>query len=211
LVFMFVLTAFSLWRNLGISMIKGAWQTTVSPELAQTVKGVGLGWLWSAYNLMLIGIALLILLDVPKPDLYEWFDLRRTVRLSVGEQQYWGSTTMLSEGGAEIALTQSGFALLDPEALVEISILEIDLTVQAQVVNLEMEEGLATLRVLFEPLTLPQEKALVEMLFCRPGQWKHRTTPGEFQSVWILLKTLFWPKAIFDRDVQVRAVALTQG
>jgi cellulose synthase (UDP-forming) len=211
LVLMFVLTAFSLWRNLGICIIKGAWQTTVSPELAQTVKGVGLGWVWSAYNLMLIGIALLILLDVPKPDLYEWFDLRRTVRLKVDEQYYWGSTTMLSEGGAEIVLTQSGFECSDPEALVEISILEIDLTVQAQVVNLEIEEGLATLRVLFEPLTLPQEKALVEMLFCRPGQWKHRTTPGEFQSVWILLRTLFWPKAIFGRDVQVRAVALTQG
>jgi cellulose synthase (UDP-forming) len=211
LVLMFVLTAFSLWRNLGICIIKGAWQTTVSPELAQTVKGVGLGWVWSAYNLMLIGIALLILLDVPKPDLYEWFDLRRTVRLKVDEQYYWGSTTMLSEGGAEIVLTQSGFECSDPEALVEISILEIDLTVQAQVVNLEIEEGLARLRVLFEPLTLPQEKALVEMLFCRPGQWKHRTTPGEFQSVWILLRTLFWPKAIFGRDVQVRAVALTQG
>ena len=211
LVFMFVVTAVSLWRNLGICMIKGAWQTTVSPELAQTVKGVGLGWVWSAYNLMLIGIALLILLDVPKPDLYEWFDLRRTVRLKVGERDYWGSTTMLSEGGAEIALTQSGFELIDPEALVEVSILEIDLTVNAQVVNLEIEEGLATLRVLFEPLTLTQEQALVEMLFCRPGQWKYRTTPGELQSVWILLKTLLWPKAIFDRAVQVRAVSLTQG
>jgi cellulose synthase (UDP-forming) len=211
LVFMFVVTAVSLWRNLGICMIKGAWQTTVSPELAQTVKGVGLGWVWSAYNLMLIGIALLILLDVPKPDLYEWFDLRRTVRLKVGDRDYWGSTTMLSEGGAEIALTQSGFELIDPEALVEVSILEIDLTVNAQVVTLEIEEGLATLRILFEPLTLPQEQALVEMLFCRPGQWKYRTTPGELQSVWILLKTLLWPKAIFDRAVQVRAVSLTQG
>jgi cellulose synthase (UDP-forming) len=211
LIVMFVATAFSLWRNLGICMIKGAWQTTVSPELAQTVKGVGLGWVWSAYNLMLIGIALLILLDVPKPDLYEWFDLRRTVKLKVGDREYWGSTTMLSEGGAEIALTQSGFKVQDSETLVEVSILEIDLTLKAQVVNLQLDEGLATLRLSFEPLALSQEKALVEMLFCRPGQWKYRTTPGEFQSVWILLKTLFWPKAIFDRGVQVRAVALTQG
>jgi cellulose synthase (UDP-forming) len=211
LILMFIATAFSLWRNLGICMIKGEWQTTVSPELAQTVKGVGLGWVWSAYNLILIGIALLILLDVPKSDLYEWFNLRRTVRIKVGDRDYWGSTNMLSEGGAEIVLTQSGVDLLNLDMPIEITILEIDLTLSAQVVNLELEEGLATLRVLFEPLTLHQEKALVEMLFCRPGQWQYRTTPGEIQSVWILLRTLLWPRAIFDRDVQVRAVSLTQG
>jgi cellulose synthase (UDP-forming) len=211
LILMFIATAFSLWRNLGICMIKGEWQTTVPPELAQTVKGVGLGWVWSAYNLILIGIALLILLDVPKPDLYEWFNLRRTVRLKVGDCEYWGSTTMLSQGGAEIVLTQSGFELLNLDEFVEVTILEIDLTLRVQVEKLELEEGLATLRVLFEPLNLSQEKALVEMLFCRPGQWQYRTTPGEIQSVWILLRTLLWPKAIFDRDVQVRAVSLTQG
>lgn len=210
LVIMFVGTAFSLWRNLGICMIKGAWQTTVSPELAQTVKGVGLGWVWSTYNLILIGIALLILLDVPKPDRYEWFNLRRTVRLNVGDREYWGSTTMLSEGGAEVALTQSGFDQPEGE-LVQISILEIDLTLCAQVVNVEMQEGLPVLRILFEPLTLSQEKALVEMLFCRPGQWQYRTTPGEVQSVWILLRTLLKPRVLFDREVQVRAISLTQG
>jgi cellulose synthase (UDP-forming) len=212
LIIMFVATAFSLWRNLGISMLKGAWQTTVSPELAQTVKGVGLGWVWSGYNLILIGIALLILLDVPKPDRYEWFNLRRTVRLRVGDCEYWGSTTMISEGGAEIALTQSGVELPETEPiLVEVSILEIDLTIEAQVVNINRQDDLPILRVLFEPLTLPQEKALVEMLFCRPGQWQHRNTPGEVQSIWILLKTLLMPRVIFEREVQVRAISLTQG
>lgn len=218
LIIMFVATAFSLWRNLGICMIKGAWQTTVSPELAQTVKGVGLGWVWSAYNLVLIGIALLILLDVPKPDLYEWFNLRRTVRLKVGDsfapgvREYWGSTTMISEGGAEIALTQSGVELPQTEPfLVQVSILEIDLTIEAQVVSVDRQGDLPILRVLFEPLTLSQEKELVEMLFCRPGQWQHRNTPGEVQSVWILLKTLLMPRVIFDREVQVRAISLTQG
>jgi cellulose synthase (UDP-forming) len=212
LVAMFVATAFSLWLNLGNSMIMGAWQTTVPPEVAQTVKGVGLGWVWSAYNLILIGIALLILLDVPKPDLYEWFNLRRTVRLQVGDRTYWGSTTMLSEGGAEVVLTQSGVELSELEdASIEISILEIDLTLSAQIANFELQDGVPILRILFEPLILAQEKALVEMLFCRPGQWQYRTTPSEVQSVWILLRTLLYPKVLFDREVQVRAISLTQG
>ncbi|WP_404785596.1 glycosyltransferase [Altericista sp. CCNU0014] len=212
LIVMFVATAFSLWRNLGISMIQGEWQATVSPEAAQTVKGVGLGWVWSSYNLLMIGIALLILLDVPKPDLYEWFNLRRTARLRVGDRTYWGSTTMLSEGGAEIILTQAGVELPETDDVpVELCILEIDLTLSAQISNIGCRDGLPVLRVSFEPLTLSQEKALVEMLFCRPGQWQYRTTPGEVQSVWILLRTLLYPKALFDRDVQVRAISLTQG
>jgi cellulose synthase (UDP-forming) len=212
LILMFIVTALSLWRNLGLCVIKGAWQTTVSPELAQTVKGIELGWVWSAYNLILIGIALLILLDVPKPDLYEWFNLRRTVKLRVGDAEYWGSTTMISEGGAEIALTQAGFEAFETEAkLVQISILEIDLTLDAQVVNVEIQEGLPLLRLLFEPLNLAQEKALVEMLFCRPGQWQYRSTPGEVKSIWILLKTLLKPRVLFERQVQVRAISLTQG
>ncbi len=106
LIILFVATAVSLWRNLGMCMIKGAWATTVTPEVAQQIKGIGLGWLWSGYNLLLLGIALLILLDAPKPDLYEWFNLRRVVQLKVGEQKYWGITTMISEIGAEIALTR---------------------------------------------------------------------------------------------------------
>jgi cellulose synthase (UDP-forming) len=72
------------------------------------IKGIGLGWLWSSYNLLMIGIALLILLDVPKPDLYEWFNLRRLVRLDVAERTLWGVTTRISEVGAEVALTQAG-------------------------------------------------------------------------------------------------------
>jgi cellulose synthase (UDP-forming) len=211
LIVMFVGTAFSLWRNLGICMIKADWQTTVPPEVAQTVKGVGLGWVWSAYNLMLIGIALLILLDVPKPDLYEWFNLRRTVQLTVGDRQYWGSTTMLSEGGAEIVLTQTGFEVSD-SASVTLTILESDLTLDAQIVRAEEDDdGVPIIRVLFEPLNLAQEQALVEMLFCRPGQWQSRTTPGEVHSIWILLRTLLKPRVLFERNVEVRAISLTQG
>ncbi len=125
LIGLFGMTAVSLWRNLGLCMVKGAWQTTVSPDIALQVKGIGLGWLWSLYNLVMIGIALLILLDVPKPDPNDWFDLRRTIWLRVDtpepmpaeqpastqpqRRQFLGITTMMSEGGAEVQLTQSGF------------------------------------------------------------------------------------------------------
>jgi cellulose synthase (UDP-forming) len=39
LISLFILTAISLWRNLGMSMIQGVW----APEIDNTVKGIGLG------------------------------------------------------------------------------------------------------------------------------------------------------------------------
>jgi cellulose synthase (UDP-forming) len=211
LIVMFVATAISLWRNLGMAMVKDVWVTTVPPEVAQTVKGVGLGWIWSAYNLLLIGIALLVLLDVPKPDLYEWLKLRRTVKLTVGDRDFWGSTTMLSEGGAEVTLTQQGFSDFSAELEATLTILETHLVLSGQIVSVDAQGEVPTVRILFKTLTLVQERALVKMLFCRPGQWQHRNTPGEVRSIWILLQTLMKPRLFFERDLQVRAVSLLQG
>ena len=53
LILLFIATAVGLWLNLGTCMIKAAWQATVPPEVAQQLKGIGLGWLWSSYNLLM--------------------------------------------------------------------------------------------------------------------------------------------------------------
>ena len=231
LILMFILTAISLWRNLGLCMMKGAWATTVSPEIAQQIKGIGLGWIWSVYNLLMIGVALLILLDVPKPDLYEWFSLRRLVRIQRTSQeqesreaeeakasppseiQLWGVTISISEVGAEVALTQAGLPQIAPgETLpVTLEILEEGLTLKGQVTRTGFSDEFPTVRVMFEQLTLSQQRCLVEMLFCRPGQWKRQNSPGEFQSLWLLLKILLRPRVLFDRNPKVRAIAVSQG
>lgn len=219
LIGLFVLTAASLWRNLGICMVKGAWQAKVSPELALQVKGIGLGWLWSGYNLIMIGIALLILLDVPKPDPNEWFDLRRTVRLTTESPEadaapmtHWGVTTMLSEAGAEVALTQAGFPKLekDETIAVRLEILEANLKLDGKAVRTGMQDEFPTVRVQFEKLTLAQQRCLVEMLFCRPGQWKRHQTPNEFRSLLLLFRILLKPRVLFEREVDVRAIGVAK-
>ncbi|MBD2462244.1 glycosyltransferase [Oscillatoria sp. FACHB-1407] len=212
LLIMFGLTAVSLWMNLGICMIKGAWQTTVPPEVAMQVKGIGLGWIWSLYNLMLLGIALLILLDAPRPHPHEWFDLRRTVRLTVDDQTFWGITTMVSEVGAEVALTQGGFpgiATAEPIS-VSLTILEEGLTLRGEVSRTGVYDEYPTVRIMFESMTLVQQRRLVEMLFCRPGQWRRHQTPGEFQSLFLLFRILLKPRVIFDRNADVSAVAVAK-
>jgi len=209
LIIIFIATAVSLWRNLGMCAIKGTWATTVSPEVAQQIKGIGLGWLWSAYNLILLGVALLILLDVPKPDLYEWFNLRRVVQLQVGEQKFWGVTTAISEIGAEIALTQAG--TLDTSLPVTMAIVEEQLILPAQLVQTSFKDEFHTVRVTFEQVNLSQHRRLIEMLFCRPGQWKRQDTPGEFKSLLLLFRILLKPRVLFDRKIDINAIAVSQG
>ncbi|MBE9177238.1 glycosyltransferase [Oculatella sp. LEGE 06141] len=219
LLVMFVATAVSLWINLGVCMIKGAWQATVPPEVAMQVKGIGLGWIWSGYNLVMLGIALLILLDAPRPNLYDWFDLRRTVRLQVPQssttphpQLFWGVTTMLSEVGAEVALTQSGFpGLVGDETIpVQLDILEEGLVLQGQATASGIKDEFPTVRISFEQVSLQQQRQLVAILFCRPGQWKSHHTPSELQSFMLLFRILLRPRVLFARTVDVSAIAVAK-
>lgn len=210
LILLFIATAVSLWRNLGMCMIKGAWQATVPPELAHQVKGIGLGWLWSGYNLLMIGIALLILVDVPKPDVYEWFDLRRVVQLQFGGKRFWGITTMISEVGAEVALTSLPPITPGEMLPVTLEIVEEHLELPGHITWTGFSNEFPTVRVAFESVSLNQHRRLVEMLFCRPGQWKRNNTPGEFSSLLLIFRILLKPRVLFDRNAQVSAIAVSK-
>jgi cellulose synthase (UDP-forming) len=212
LLVLFLLTAVSLWMNLGICMIKGAWQSTVSPEVADQVRGIGLGWIWSLYNLMLLGIALLILLDAPRPHPYEWFDLRRTVRLNVENQTFWGVTTMISETGVEIALTQAGFPEFSPDDIppIQLTILEEDIHLTGDLIRTGFSDEFPTVRIMFHEIPLSQQRRLIEMLFCRPGQWRRHQSPGELRSLFLLFRILLKPRVIFNRNADVSAVAIAK-
>jgi len=207
LLILFIASAISLWINFGNCMIQGGW----TEGYDTSSKGLGLGWIWSIYNLVMIGTALLILLDVPRPSPYEWFDLRRTVRVNVGDATFWGITTMISEIGVEVALTQPGFPDLTTESLsLTLEILEHHLSIAGQVIRTDSSHEFPTVRIMFQQLTLEQQRLLVGMLFCRPGQWKRRHTPGEFQSIWILFRVLLRPRVLFDRHADVSAVSVAQ-
>ncbi|NJM19790.1 MAG: glycosyltransferase [Richelia sp. RM2_1_2] len=209
LMILFIGNAISLWRNLGMCLAL-LWQQATTPQIVEHFQGLDLGWIWSIYNLLLIGIALLILLDAPKADVYEWFDLRRIVRLNIGEQTLWGITTMISEVGAEIALTQQIPIELIPTQSINLEIAEENLQLNAEIITTSIKDEFPTIRVKFPLVTLPQHRRLVEMLFCRPGQWKRRCTPNELQSFILLFKILLKPRILFDRKVDVSAIAVSK-
>jgi cellulose synthase (UDP-forming) len=212
LVVFFIVTAISLWMNLGYTILMGAWQP-MSDEVATQMKGIDLGWIWSAFNLFTLSISLLILIDVPRPDAYDWFNLHRTVKLQTKEQILWGFTTRVSEIEAAIAFAPQETTLFSPGCRIQLDVLEEKLTLPAQVIQLEMrplDSEFSLLHIRFEPLSLEQERHLINLLYCRPGQWKSRCAPGEMRSLWLLFQVLLKPRVIFDRTARSRAISVTQ-
>lgn len=216
LMLMFVLTACSIWLNLGECLARGNWALGVPADAAAHLRGLGIGWIWSLYNLMMIGAALLVLLDVPRPNPYDWFDLRRVVRLQVsdstGERTWWGTTTAISEIGAIITLTQRGLPQLAPGETrpVQLSISEDLINLQGVLTEACNDGEFPCVTVRFHQSSLRETRKLVELLYCRPGQWQRWNTPGELHSLWILIKTLFRPR-VLTGDIRVKAMAVTKG
>lgn len=206
LIILFIATAISLWRNLGMCIVKGAWVTS---EMSPHLEGINLGWIWSAYNLIAIAIALLILIDVPN-DLFAWFYLRRIVQLKIADQTFWGMTTMLSEVGAEVMLTQSISSFPQTVIPVTLEIMEEKLTLTGQIIQSRFDGEFPTMRISFKSLDLTQQRQLIEILFCRPGQWKVQNTPGELASLFLIFKILLRPRVLFDRNLSVSAIKVTQ-
>ena len=212
LIAMFIVTAISLWMNLGTYLVMSTWQPSMPVEIAEQLKGIGLGWFWSAYNLLMLSIALLILVDVPHTSPYEWYGLRRVTRLQVGNQTLWGFTTAISELGVEITLTQPGLLEIDDTetGLAQVELMEERLLLQGEVAQIDQHQEFPSVRVLFEPLSLNQQRSLVPLLYCRPGQWKSRCSPGEFESLLLLFKILLRPRFLFDCQTDIRAITVSQ-
>jgi cellulose synthase (UDP-forming) len=203
---MFCLMAVSLWRNVGLclTMLGGSDYYSTYP------KGLALGWIWSAYNLALLAVALRVLLDVPRPEPYVWVDLRRVVNLSPHPlppegtalqvapwaKPWWGTTTQMSEAGMEVDLTQR----TTPDRPLKVG-MPVDITIAEEAIGLtgiltatEDEPDHSRVRVQFSAIDPVSYRSLVTLLFCRPGQWKRWDSPGELQSIGLLLQVLFWPR-----------------
>ncbi len=210
LIAMFIVTAISLWINLGTYLIMGTWHLSMPVEIADQLKGLGLGWFWSAYNLLMLSIALLILVDVPRSSPYEWYGLRRVVRLQIDQQVLWGFTTAISETGMEITLTQPERPEAEQMQFAQVQIMEENLLLQGEVVEVDGASEFPVLRFQFESLSLAQQRNLIELLYCRPGQWKSRCSPGEFESVGLLFKILLHPQFLSHRSSKIRVITVAQ-
>lgn len=265
LLVLFMATAVSLWMIV---------QGTIDPWGLSTGNAAesppfGLGWFWSAYNLFVLSLGLLALIDTPHPHKFPWFTLQRVVKLhfSIAAEQgaphnlayrsatldtphetallaktsaqqrsiaylerlmtqppadvltsirspervsFLGTTTRLSEEGVEIQLTQPGFtaACADLSTPVTVHLVEDGLVLCGRVVGCPESGDYPVVRVSFQDLSLKQRRQLVELLFCRPGQWKRIDAPNEIQAVLCMIRALLKPRILFERSPKISAISV---
>lgn len=206
IILLFVLTATSLWVNVGRSML------AMHDPFA--TPGLSLGWLWSIYNLTTLGVTLLVLLDLPQPDVFQWYGLRRIARLDLGDREVWGFTTRISEVGLELTVNKAGnYArdLVERQAAVRVVLVEENLQVRGTFSKVDLGGDVPRLQIKFAALTLEQQRQLVQLLYCRPGQWLSRKSPGELQSLVLLFRILLRPYfLIAARRRGEKAIAVAQ-
>ncbi|MGK7923231.1 MAG: glycosyltransferase [Trichodesmium sp.] len=204
LILVFGLNIISLWLNFD-RYFHDTW------EVSRNIEGLNLGLFWSIYNLVIIAIALLILIDVPKLDVYEWFNLRRVVKLRINNQTFWGITKQISEVGAEIEINhQIPSSLVGKNLPVRLKIIEEKICLAGKITALKMSGEFTCIKIRFEEVKLSEKRQLIELLFCRPGQWQRRKTPGELKSFWLLLRVLLKPKFLFERKPKEKAMKVGQ-
>ncbi len=160
-------------------------------------------WLWVSYNLAVAIAAALAAIDVPKQDAVE-FPHSIPCILQTSNQTWAGETLDISESGATIALESVNLAR-DLPANLALALPEL---VRPLVAAMPLEVKLAwqsprLLGVRFVNLTLAQQRAIAEFLYCRPGQWEDRRMP-ELASAWALLQAVygFYPLQLWLQQQQ---------
>ncbi len=174
---------------LGATLISFGMSLLSLPE-----TGINLSLYWGVYNLVTIAVAMMTLLDLPKLSLYEWYSRKQEINIYGDRQVHQGTTQKISEEGVEIILDSP--VHLSTNVMVEL-IPEI-LILSGKVTRSFTSDGALHAIVKFKNVTTEQHRELVEMLYCRPGQWEIRKIPNELQSVLIMLKLLLRPLAFLN-------------
>lgn len=166
-----------------------------SIALSNTTTPFNIGLWFSIYNLVTLSCALIVLLDLPTPSIYQWFDVRQEIQLKSENGVYEGVTHRLSEAGAEILISNQASV----GKQVSLTMIAEDITLGGNVIQTRLGDRYTWVKIEFVNLTIPQQRSLIDVLYCRPGRWKSKNTPGELRSIVIMLKVLLRPlKLRFD-------------
>lgn len=204
LIVLFGITLIALGRSLWMYWGNGSELPVSSVPNQELTRGFSLMVIWSCYNLFILGVSILAMIDAPRPKTDSEFEIKRVIKLGISGNIFWGVTRKISEFCAEIEVNQSLSKTQDrlqfePELPVNLEMVEEELNLQGVIISQSIQNESLKLNVMFKNLTLVQQRKLVEMLFCRPGQWKPHQTPGELRMLGLLVKALLKPKFLFDR------------
>ncbi|MEM9152770.1 MAG: glycosyltransferase, partial [Cyanobacteria bacterium P01_F01_bin.3] len=133
LVVLWLMSAATLSISLDVAYGSGSSFLLPLPDTPHFAEGMKVAWIWSAYNIFVLSIALVIMRDVPKPNLNEWFDRRIPIQLQVGHRTLDAVTRSISEVGAEVelrgrveGLEAAAFRIPDTSTVLDSSVLAVE-------------------------------------------------------------------------------------
>ncbi len=194
LIVTFILMLASLIQNLHWAIMSDRELLSVFSDV-RMIPGLRMAWVWSSYNIFLIAIALLILLDVPRTEANPWFNLKRIVKLKFQDTIYWGISNKISEDGIEIKSNKPLPTSIAKNNLpINLELIEENLSLTGIITSVCKQDNSTLIKISFIHLSLQQKRQLVEFLFCRPGQWQSLQAPGELKSLWLIIKAVLRPQ-----------------
>ena len=140
---------------------------------------------WNVYNLIILLLSIIVMLDIPKLDGYQWLKMRKKIRIITNEYIWEGLTNNICEIGAEISL--NSLQIIPPEGKIEF-IKEGLLLEFKTVKNYSNNKNI---KVIFKDINLLQYRQLIIMIFCPPNRWSYQQTPRELMSFLLLIQSLF--------------------
>jgi cellulose synthase (UDP-forming) len=159
-------------------------------------RPINLTLIWGSLNLLFLTAALNAFLDVPKVDFHTWLTVQKPVTLLFPQGLVPGKVVKISEKGAELRLKTQNL----PQTTFELVFTETALQLQAKALAQSPERDGSHLSLEFVNLNLNQERQLIEFLFCQPGTWPYRQSPGELGSLGLILKSLLRPWQILRQN-----------
>ncbi|MEM8603438.1 MAG: hypothetical protein AAGF24_06335 [Cyanobacteria bacterium P01_H01_bin.121] len=157
---------------------------------------------WCAYNTLILVIALLATIDVPRPNPYPWFAQQQPVQIIGDGQTIHAEACSMSELGL-IVLLQGSDTLDLPDwsnQTLNLTFLASELTLPGQLITTTPVTGNQAdpaidssqafyLGIQFKELTLEQQRSLIRHLFCQPNQWLDRIVPSEASLLTRFIRT----------------------
>jgi cellulose synthase (UDP-forming) len=191
LIVIFIFTAIGLSLSLyNLNQDQNLLESINSSETSQNISNLKLGIIWAVYNLFVLGVAIFSFLDVPRHSPYEYFQLKKSVRLMSNGNSLQGLTRRISEIEMEVCLDASNLEQLANSSTVKL-LFEDGLELKGRIAHIDFRHKLAN--VTFEQVTVNQYRSLVEMLFCQPNQWQNAILPGEHKLLWLLIQVVLKP------------------
>lgn len=165
--------------------------------------GISLILFWNIYNLMIISLSLWAMLDVPKPNNYEWFNIFEGIRLVIDEHIYQGIMTKISDVGADIELSYSSsldnyyqkWQKLGNKSLVSEQCVEImaqDLYITGKIIDIINDGNNYQIKIVFDTEENTIYRQLITKVYgLNIQQQKYRlNTASELKTVYLLFKSL---------------------